>query len=381
MPAQDDLINVVREHRIRRHWSQDELARRAGLSRAGVSAIEVGRLVPSTAAALALAEALSVRVDVLFRLARGAGAVAAPRWAWEPVRKPCRYWAAEVGGQVWRYPAEASPLGTVPHDGVVPAGDPGANAAELPAFDGIETESRIGDASEGGPSRSLVLACCDPAVGLLAGPLSRLAGVRLIVLPRSSRSALELLGRGLVHVAGVHLSGPGIDSEAGGGNAQAVLGLLGGGYRLLRLARWEEGIASLPALRLGSVASALAPGRRWVGREPGSGARQCLDALLGDRPSPEHSARDHRGVAEAIRSGWADLGVCLRLAGEEAGLDFFPLRLEAYDLCYPAQFEDDPRLVALREVVRSTSFRRTLGGLPGYQAADTGEARFVEAGA
>jgi putative molybdopterin biosynthesis protein len=127
------------------------------------------------------------------------------------------------------------------------------------------------------------------------------------------------------------------------------------------------------------VASALAPGRRWVGREPGSGARQCLDALLGDRPPPEHQARDHRGVADAIRSGWADLGVCLRLTGEEAGLDFIPLRHEAYDLCYPAQFEDDPRLVALREVVRSAPFRRALGGLPGYQAADTGEARAVEA--
>ena len=51
-----------------RGWSQEELARLSGLSRAGVSAIETGRLIPSAAAALALAAALGCRVEDLFRL-------------------------------------------------------------------------------------------------------------------------------------------------------------------------------------------------------------------------------------------------------------------------------------------------------------------------
>src|SRR5271157_5927315 len=51
------IENHLREHRARRGWSQEELARRACLSRAGISAIETDRLVPSAAAALALAEA------------------------------------------------------------------------------------------------------------------------------------------------------------------------------------------------------------------------------------------------------------------------------------------------------------------------------------
>ena len=51
-----------------RGWSQEELARLSGLSRAGVSAIETGRLIPSAAAALALAAALECRVEDLFRL-------------------------------------------------------------------------------------------------------------------------------------------------------------------------------------------------------------------------------------------------------------------------------------------------------------------------
>ena len=51
-----------------RGWSQEQLARRSGLSRAGISAIETDRLIPSAAAALALAAALDCRVEDLFRL-------------------------------------------------------------------------------------------------------------------------------------------------------------------------------------------------------------------------------------------------------------------------------------------------------------------------
>src|SRR5262245_47034839 len=88
--------NDLRSRRDLRGWSQGELAARAGLSRAGVGAIETGRVIPSAAAALALAAALECRVEDLFRL-RGAGPPEAA-WAWPPTREPCRYWRAEVGG-------------------------------------------------------------------------------------------------------------------------------------------------------------------------------------------------------------------------------------------------------------------------------------------
>src|SRR4051794_27096220 len=135
----------VRDWRSRRGWSQEDLARRSGLSRAGVSAIEIGRLIPSAAAALALASALECTVEDLFRLRRPGAA--APEWAWAPRREPCRYWAAEVGGVSRLYPAESSPLGTLPHDGI--------------AHRGVLKEGERLD-----PGRILVLACCDPAVGL-----------------------------------------------------------------------------------------------------------------------------------------------------------------------------------------------------------------------
>lgn len=350
------LENRVREERTRRGWSQDELGRRSGLSRAGVSAIENGRLVPSAAAALALAGAFGCRVEDVFSLpgTRSAGRGAA--WAWEPSRWPSRFWSAEVGGRARLYPVESGPLGVVPHDGV---------AHELGRVEAIQV-------CAAGPT--LVMACCDPAVGLLADELGRAAGVRVIALSRSSRAALDLLARGLVHVAGVHLA----SAEEHDGNAARVRTFAGleSAY-LLRAARWQEGVALASSQAIRSVRDALQPRVRWVGREVGSGARQCLDELLGDRRPPRRLAHDHRSVAEAVRAGWADAGVCLRLTCEEAGLAFLEVREEPYDLCFPDALIDDPRIQSLIAVVRSTTYRRLVSELPGYDSRETGELRPV----
>jgi molybdate-binding protein/transcriptional regulator with XRE-family HTH domain len=339
--------NDLRARRALRGWSQEQLARRSGLSRAGISAIETDRLIPSAAAALALAAALECRVEDLFRLRDAESRE--PSWAWTPRGEPCRYWKAVLGARMKLYPAEATASGLVPHDGVIRGG----------AFE----EEFAGD-----PETTLVMASCDPAAGLLAAELARAADIRLIALPRASRTALSLIGQGLVHVAGVHLTAAGKPR----GNAAIVRRELGTGYHLLRVARWEEGITFAPGLALASVSAAVGSNLRWVGREDGSGARQCLDEILGDRRPPRRVASDHRGVAEAVRSGWADAGVCLRLVSEEAGLDFLPVREEIYDLCFPDRFKGDHRIQALLQVVRSPSYRRALGELPGYDSAETG---------
>ena len=339
--------NDLRACRAVRGWSQEQLARRSGLSRAGISAIETGRLIPSAAAALALAAALESRVEDLFRLRD-----CEPRetaWAWTPRGEPCRYWKAAVGASMKLYPTEATASGFVAHDGVYRAG----------AFE----EEFAGD-----PEHTLVMASCDPAAGLLATELARAAGIRLIALARSSRRALSLVGQGLVHVAGVHLTVAGQPR----GNAAIVRRELGAGYHLLRVARWDEGITYAPGLSFTSVSAVVGSNLRWVGREDGSGARQCLDEILGDRRPPRRLASDHRGVAEAVRSGWADAGVCLRLVSDEAGLDFLSVRQENYDLCFSDRFKSDHRIQALVQVVRSPTYRKALGELPGYDSAETG---------
>jgi molybdate-binding protein len=260
-----------------------------------------------------------------------------------------------VGGVERLYPVAATPMGVVHHDG-------------------IYQDGTCRGRGRSDPRRTLVMACCDPAVGLLAAELARMADVRLIALQRPSRMCLTLLGQGLIHAAGVHLTS--VDQP--GGNARVVRSELGLGYSLLRVARWEEGIAFAPGRHLPSVRAAVRSDLCWIGREDGSGARQCLDELLGSRRAePRCVASDHRGVAEAIRSGWADAGVCLRLVSEEAGLEFLGVRQEAYDLCIRAQWAGDLRIQALLEVVRSPSYRRALSELPGYDSVETGELQHV----
>lgn len=353
MPSEHAPENQVRSFRIQRGWSQAELAERAGISRTAVSAIEVRRLVPSVATGLALARVLQCTVEELFGAA--AAIESASHWAWSPPHDVWRYWQAEVGGKSLLFPVDVlSPAGGIPHDGVSAPPQPPPCDSPL---------SR----------QTLVLACCDPAAGLLATLYAQTTGLRLIVISRSSQQALDLLAKGLVHVAGLHLSSPD-DKDR---NTQVAAAKLGEGFKLLRVSTWQEGLAVSAAESVRSVRSVVKSGLRWIGREPGSGAHQCMHDLLHGRIATRRIARDHRGVAEAIRSGWADVGVCLRLPCEEAGLQFLSIRDEYFELCYSSQIENDPRLQALLRVVRSAEYRRLLADLPGYSVAASGEIRSV----
>jgi molybdate-binding protein len=60
------------------------------------------------------------------------------------------------------------------------------------------------------------------------------------------------------------------------------------------------------------------------------------------------------------------------LTSLEANLDFLSIRREAYDLCFPAALAGDRRLQSLVRVIRSSTYRRLLSELPGYDATRTG---------
>lgn len=349
------VINAVLAQRRAHDWSQAELARRANISRAAVSAIEGERLTPSVTAALSLAAALGCSVEELF----GGGGAAPPpgqKWAWEPRREPCRYWEAEVNGRRLLYPVEALALNPIPHDGLWEGGV-------------------CRPTSEPPAERTLTMACCDPAAGLMAEEYARACGFRLLVFPRSGRAALELLRNGLLHVAGLHRA----TAEHPERNAETVRAQLGGGYQLLRAARWEEGVA-LPTDRAArSLTTAARSARRWAARERGSAARECLEELIGRARFPGREVDGHAAVAEAVHAGWADAGICVKLCAEEAGLSFLPVRQETLDLCFANPLRHDPRLRALIRLLQSRSHRRLVSELPGYDARETGELSAVSA--
>ncbi|MHC1763904.1 MAG: substrate-binding domain-containing protein [Verrucomicrobiia bacterium] len=334
-------------------WSQADLAQRANISRTAVSAIEGERLTPSVTAALSLAAALGCSVEELFG---GRNAPVAPRqeWAWTPRSEPCRYWEAEVNQRRLLYPVEALSLNPIPDDGL---------------FVGGISRPRLRPAVE----TTLTVACCDPAAGLMAEEYARACGFRLLLFPRSGAAALELLRKGLVHVAGLHRSTP----ECPERNAETVRAQLGEGYNLLRAARWEEGVALATGSAARSLASAARTSRRWAAREPGSAARECLEELVGGRRFSGREVSGHAAVAETVRSGWADAGICVKLCAEEAGLTFLPVRKEALDLCFSNTLQHDRRIQALIRLLRSGSHRRLVSELPGYDARETGELTMV----
>jgi molybdate-binding protein len=217
----------------------------------------------------------------------------------------------------------------------------------------------------------LVLASCDPAASLLAAAFRRPSDFRVILLSRSSGAAIELLRRGQIHAAGIHFATP----EAPDENQRTVRQTLGSGFHLLRGSRWQTGLAwttGRPAPRLHQLHHRR---WRWIGREPGSAARRHLDELLQGRGATaiRRVARDHRGVAQAVRDGWADVGVCHRYVCEEAGVAFLAMRWEFFDWCVPTAMLDDPRIAALVDTLRSMNYRRVLADLPGYDPRDTGE--------
>jgi putative molybdopterin biosynthesis protein len=343
------LTSIIRRRTVH-GWSQAELARRAGIPRTTVSAIEGERLTPSVTTALALARALDCSVEELFGTGLKESITAGPNWAWQPHGEPCRYWEAEVGGRRWLYPVEGLSLNDTPHDGIWQGGggrDCGAAMA----------------------GETLVLACCDPAAGLLASEYARESGFRLLVIERGGGAALELLKRGLVHLAGLHRS----TLDRPGRNAETVQERLGSGYRLIRAAKWQEGLALPVGERSHNPRAIVRQCRRWALREQGSAARECLDELLGGQPAPGKPVHGHSAVAEAIRAGWAGAGVCVQLTAEDAGLPFIPVRTEMLDICYSDLLAHDPRMLALIRLLRSRSHRRMISELPGYDASETGE--------
>jgi molybdate-binding protein/DNA-binding XRE family transcriptional regulator len=349
--SMNDMIrssNPVQTRRLVRQWSQADLAEHAGISRAAVSAIEGARLSPSVATALALAAVFECSVEELFGHG-GRAPARGPEWAWTPRGESSRYWEAEIGARRLLYPVEAIALNPTPHDGIWQNGvlcDRGA-AAET----------------------TLVMASCDPAAGLLAAEYAHASGFRLLVFPRGGRVALELLRQKRVHVAGLHYS----TASAPERNAETARAQFGGEGRLLRMAQWESGIALATDDRSRSTESVARRGLRWAARESGSAARECLDELLGRRHFAGREVDGHAAVAEAVRAGWAEAGVCTRFSAAEAGLNFLPVRTETLDLCFPAAFQHDPRIQALVRLLRDRACRRLISELPGYDARETGE--------
>lgn len=364
-PVQENRI-LARRRALR--LPQGELAARCGISRQFLNRLEGGRAQPNVQLALRLAAGLGASVEDLF-----AAADAAQRAAGLPVALAdatladgARLDLARIGGRWVAHAADSVwslGAGYAEADAILARADAGARARTQRAADELE--------------HNLVIAGCDPALGLLRGRGPTALPGRCIWLNCGSGRALDLLAGGWVHVAGLHYGG----TDGAANLAQVAKRDPRGEWTVIRFTRWENGWMLRPGRR-GKFAGveALASGRlRLANREPGAGSRSWLDGRLEAAQVPVAAVTgygrelpNHWEVARALADNRADVAVGPRAVATAFGLEFVPVEEVAFDLVVPRLLLDHPRVEWLLHRLRSREFQHELEMLPGYAAGEAG---------
>ena len=194
-----------------------------------------------------------------------------------------------------------------------------------------------------------------------------------------SLDGLIALRQGLADVAGCHL----FDAAADDYNVPFLRHIFPDRpVDVVTLAHREQGFMSVPGakLHIAHVADLADPSVRFANRNLGSGTRVWLDAQLRNLGITHDKIvgyadefRTHGEVADAVASGAADVGLGVRTAAEQHGLEFTPLFTERYDLVFDASRAASEDVVRLRDRICSKRLRRDINGLLGYDASHTGE--------
>lgn len=364
----DVIKNQLASIRQSRGLSAAELAQRVGVTRQTIYAIESGAYVPNTAVSLRLAATLEVAVEEIFRLradeAPSAAMVQAEILSCRLAAPGTPLRLCEVGSAMVAIPAGAEPYFLHDSDAILMRAT-GTRLAEAQTF-------------AGRPENRLVLAGCDPALGILASRLAREEGVELVTAPAASTLALEWLRKGKVHVAGTHLR----DSESGEFNLPFLKRKFANEDLLVvTFAQWEEGLLTAPGnprgiRRAGDLAQR---GARFINREPGSGSRLLFDRLLAEAglnpariSGSDRLASGHLSAAYAVSRGEADCCIATRSAAHAFGLGFVPVQQERFDLVLRRRDVSLPGMQSLLGVLQKASFRRMLEYQAGYETRHTG---------
>ena len=348
------------EVRQRRGMAVSDLARRAGVSRQTVYAMEAASYVPNTAVALRLARILEVPVEELFHLDPDQPAPpptvkahlipAGDLFPGSPVEL-CR-----VDGRLVGVPAVPAPWQLLPADGLL--------------ADFARSTVQLLHEEEG--AARLLIAGCDPATSVLARHLQR-AGVGLVAASVNSSVALDLLRQRLVHVAGTHLHDKAGSRKPAGRKTDAAV---------FAFAVWEEGLILARGNPKGirAVEDLARKDVKLANREAGSGSRQLLDRALekaGIAPArvrgyDDAAATGHLAAAWRVYTGLADCCLATRSAARAFGLDFVPLLSERYDLVIRQEHLELAAIGRLLDVLTQAALRRELEGRCAYDTRETG---------
>lgn len=309
-----------------------------------VGAVESGRHVPNVGAALALARALGRSVEELFA---------------EPVGAP-----VPVLGDV--FPADGAPAV------VVRVGD---TVVAVPVEHGVASSERwaLADASVSaagvvsmfpdGVDDGVVIAGCDPALGVLEGLVERATRHRVVSVHASTGRSIVALAAGRVHAVVVH-------APAGELPVPPVA------VRRWHLARWQVGVASGRVSGVPSVEEIAERRLRVVQRDSGAGTQlaftRALERLGGPLSVPGPVGDGHVDVARRVAAGSA-AGLTMEAAARSFGLGFVALEEHTVEVWIDERWATLPAAVSVMEVLAGASLRARLELIGGYDLSEHGD--------
>ncbi|MCD6324247.1 MAG: LysR family transcriptional regulator [Desulfurococcales archaeon] len=226
----------------------------------------------------------------------------------------------------------------------------------------------------------------DPGVELLAGLLKEkgINDVELSWVGSAGGVAAVMLGE--TDVAGIHL----FDPESGMYNVPYLKKYwLEGKAVIVRGYEREIGWVSRQELRPDEVLGRLLnSGLKLINRQAGSGSRVILEHILREEAKRkfrqeirlenvikgfDKEVATHVEVAKAVASGEADVGLCIKWAAVQYGLNFIPIKWERFDFLVPRGKLGKRSVKAFIDTLRSRDFRDALSRLPGFRvSADVG---------
>jgi putative molybdopterin biosynthesis protein len=226
----------------------------------------------------------------------------------------------------------------------------------------------------------LLVGSHDLALDILAHFLHQRAPLYDLSLAHvGSLSGLMAVRDGLAHMAGTHL----FDPESGDFNLPYIRRYLGEtAVRLVHFAWREQGLMVPRGNPKGikTLSDLAREGVRFINRQPGSGTRVLLDYYLekeGISPAEingyEVEETTHLGVAVAVATGQADVGLGIQAAARLLSLDFIPLFRERYDLLVRGDFFESEVFSLIREILSDKLFQEQVAALGGYEVSEMGK--------
>lgn len=331
----------LRERRLECGLTQSELAARAGVSRQLVAAVEAGHNTPAVDAALGLARALATTVEELFadtppEIAPALGG---------HLRDGASLRIGRVGDQL--VAAELA--------------DGGTAAAGWAKPDGILQNGKL-QRYAGAAAAGLVVAGCDPALGIAEALLNGLGPRSLLAISAPTGTALHALKHGTVHAAVVH----GIPGELPKQPVPVIR---------WHLARWQVGLATAPAIPNNSVEAILAGDAPIAQRDPAAASQQAL-ARASDKagmtdPPPGPRATGHIDAAR-IAATINGAAVTIEAAARAFDLRFLALEDHTVEIWLAQRWLDHPGAQALADLLTSPAFTDRLTHFAGYDLTGCG---------